>query len=325
MLAEYVAQFSFRARKESSPPQIVMYAKTKDYKFQSNANLLNAYKFQINAANEVLYNIENLPRQSESDYQRYYRTLNSKGKEYLPIIKKYDQDPEIDQLFIGYMATQLASHKLAGDLLELMIQLLKWNFKFQFRYGQTSDLLKVRERETKEKQIEIIRNRFIELTYIQNITERQVFLHRAICALNWVDVQYFLDMPEEDRVKLFTDKEHWKKFVVQVAVIAYEKGITEQQLENQVCHNNAKDIINKIAKIKSAAGYPTITHPQLIKHLAIDSKDIKAVKKHIGWHYKLKNNPVNGDRSFTVKRIDHPFEPCINWGNFEEADDSLPF
>ena len=324
MLAEYVAQFSFRARKESSPPQIVMYAKTKDYKFQSYANLLNAYQFQLNAANEQFDIIEDLPRQPENDYQRYYKLSTPKVKKYLPIIKKDDHDPEIDLLFIGYLATKMASHMLAGDLLELMIQLLKWNFKFQFRYGKTSDLLKVRERETKEKQIEIIRNRFIELTYIQNITERQVFLHRAICALNWVDVRYFMDMPEEDRIKLFTDKERWKTFVVQVAVIANEKCMTEQLLENQICHNNAKDIINKIAKINSATGYPTITHPQLIKHLAIDSKDIKAVKKHIGWHYKLKNNPVNGDRSFTVKRIEHPFEQNIKWEDFEKYDDTLP-
>lgn len=325
MLAEYVAQFSFRARNESSPPKVVMYVKTKDFRFQAKGNLQNAYLSVTEETNSLFDCIGNLPRGDENDYQRYYKQSNGKDKTLLPIIQYYNNDPELDLLLLGNMATDLASLNLGKDLFGLIVQLLKWNFRFQFRQTTKTDVLTIHTRETREKQIDILKCRFEDLTYKQNITEKQVFLFRAICALNWIDEGYFRNMIEDDRAKLFSDKDVWKKFVVQVAVIAKGKGLTEQHLEWQISDLNVSGIINKIAKIKTIDGFPKISHPLLITHLGMDSKEIKSIKKHLAWCYKIKNNSVNGHRSFTLTQIDHPFEQRINWGKFEGYDNNLPF
>ena len=228
-------------------------------------------------------------------------------------------------LLLGNMATYRASLNLGNDLFGLIIQLLKWNFKFEFRYATKSDVLTVHTRETRESQIDILKSRFGDLTYTQNITEKQGFLFRAFCALNWIDAAFFQNMLEDDRVKLFTNKELWKKFVVKIAIIAKGRGLTEHNLERQISDLEVRALIDKIAKTKTIEGFPKISHPLLINHLGIDSREIKSIKKHLAWYYKIKNNSVSGDRSFTLTQIEYPFEQHINWWKFEGYDNSLPF
>jgi hypothetical protein len=317
MLAEYVAQFSFRARNEITPPKIVMYVKSKGFRFQSRGELVNAYNSVEEEAYKAIFSIESFSREIESDYHRYYEQ-RKKEKKYLPVIQYRDGEPELDLLLMGYLATQLTSVNLASDLFGLMTQLLKWNFKFQFRHASMTELLRIHTRETKEKQVAIIKDRFLELVNTHNISQKQEILFRAKCALNWIETNYFFDMDKDERCKLFSDQEFYKRFVVLVGVIAREKNLTEVHLDYQIQKLGLKSIIGNISEIQNIPGFPIIAHPMLIQQLGLEDNSIKAVKKQLSWFWELTNNTVNSVRSFTVSRKGEPFEPYIDWGKFED-------
>jgi hypothetical protein len=240
------------------------------------------------------------------------------------VIQYPDGEPELDLLFLGYQATKSASLNLASDLFGLIIQLLKWNFKFQFRLANMSDILKVHTRETKEKQIDMIENRFQELTCMDNITEKNKILFRAKCALNWIDSSYFLKMDPGERAELFSDRDIFKRFVVQVGVLAGIRSLVEDHLKQQIQELGVGSIIDNILETQNIPGFPIIPHSLLIQQLGIEGNSIKAVKKQLSWFWQLKSNPVNGERSFTVIWQPKPFEPYIDWSKFEN-EDNFPF
>ena len=92
ILAEYIAQFSFRPRNEENPPLMVMYTKPKDYRHQKDAFPVNAYSYLEKKYNKIIENVKQNGIESERfglQLEGYYRRVtqfNTKNKiEFLPI------------------------------------------------------------------------------------------------------------------------------------------------------------------------------------------------------------------------------------------------
>lgn len=339
ILAEYIAQFSFRPRNEDTPPLMVMYTKPKDYRNQKDAFPLNAYRSLEKIHNKTLENINQYGIESEDfclqfeDYYRRVMQVNSDKKsnkksnkkiELLPIKLLNRNGYEIDYLFLGQLATDLANKKLSIDLFALLVQLQKWNFKFAFRKAEASNGLKIHANESRTNQIAIIQNSFQGLIMQDQIEPRQKLLHPAWLISKIINPDYFLNLSNEERVAFFTDDKIFKIAVLKLGVWTKENELFNPHLSFLINKHQLNQLIDMIIAIKRNGIDQEIAHEALMEMLMLPQNKIKETKAKLRLYFDLTNFNNNGVRSVLFKNSDLSILDAILENEFEDNDAS-PF
>ena len=328
ILAEYIAQFSFRPRNEENPPLMVMYTKPKDYRHQKDAFPTNAYRYLEKKYNKILENVkqhgiesEGFGLQLEGCYRRVTQ-LNQKNKiEFLPINLFNRDDYEIDLLFLGQLAAERANKKLSIDLFTLLVQLQKWNFKFTFRKAEASDVLQIHANESRANQIAIIQNSFEGLIMQDKIEQRHKILFPAWLIARIINPIYFLNLENEERVAFFTDDKTFKIAVLKLGVWAKEKKLVNLHLSFLINKHQLNQLIDMVISIKRNGIDQRITHQSLIEMLMLP---IKKTKEYLKLYFDITNFNNNGNRSVLFENSDLSILDAIMENEFEDEDAS-PF
>ena len=331
ILAEYIAQFSFRARNEDNPPLMVMYTNPKNYRNQKDAFPLNAYRSLEKIHIKTLENINQYGIESgeygllPEDYYRRVTQFDTKNKvELLPINLYTKKIYELDLLFLGQLATDVAYKKLSIDLFSLLIQLQKWNFKFTFRKAEASDFLQIHANESRANQISIIQNSFKGLIMQEQIEPRQKLLYPAWLIAKIINPDYFLNLSNEARVEFFTDDKTFKIAVLKLGVWAKENKLVNPHLTFLTAKLNLSNIINMIITIKSHGIDQEIVHEALMEMLMLPQYKIKETKAKLRLYFDILNRNNNGIRSVIMESSDLSILDAILKNEFQHRDAS-PF
>ncbi len=339
ILAEYIAQFSFRPRNEDTPPLMVMYTKPKDYRNQKDAFPLNAYRSLEKIHNKTLENINQYGIESEDfclqfeDYYRRVMQVNSDKKsnkksnkkiELLPIKLLNRNGYEIDYLFLGQLATDLANKKLSIDLFALLVQLQKWNFKFTFRKAEASNGLQIHANESRANQIAIIQNSFEGLIIQDQIEPKQKLLYPAWIISKIINPDYFLNLSNEARVEFFTNDKIFKIAVLKLGVWAKEKNLVNPHLSFLINKHQLNQLIDMIIAIKRNGIDQEIAHEALMEMLMLPQNKIKEAKVKLRLYFDILNRNNNGIRSVIMEHSDLSILDAILENEFEDEDAS-PF
>lgn len=339
ILAEYIAQFSFRPRNEDTPPLMVMYTKPKDYRNQKDAFPLNAYRSLEKIHNKTLENINQYGIESEDfclqfeDYYRRVMQVNSDKKsnkksnkkiELLPIKLLNRNGYEIDYLFLGQLATDLANKKLSIDLFALLVQLQKWNFKFTFRKAEASNGLQIHANESRANQIAIIQNSFEGLIIQDQIEPKQKLLYPAWIISKIINPDYFLNLSNEVRVEFFTNDKIFKIAVLKLGVWAKEKKLVNPHLSFLINKHQLNQLIDMIIAIKRNGIDQEIAHEALMEMLMLPQNKIKETKVKLRLYFDILNRNNNGIRSVIMEHSDLSILDAILENEFEDEDAS-PF
>lgn len=302
ILAEYIAQFSFRARNSENPPSMVMYTKPKDYRTQKYSLPINAYKKVEKEISNVLEEIKNgievtnYVLENEENYRRLCEVDSKNKKKPLSIILHNDGEYEIDELFLGQVALELTNKKLSIDLFSLLTQLLKWNFQFIFRKTEKTDNLKLHKEATLAYQTDIIQNHFEQLINYENVTPKHKKLYPIWLFSKIVDSNYLLNMIDNDRFEMFTDK-MFKYNVLTIGVWARENELFNPNLTFLVSKYKLEKLIDMIVLVKNNFLNQEVSHKKLIELLKIPENQIKDVKSKLKLYFNITNINKNAVRS----------------------------
>ena len=328
ILAEYIAQFSFRPRDENSPPLIVMYTRPKDYRHQKDAFPMNAFKTLEKKYLALLENIkingiesEPIELQSEQNYRRLNLILDKKP-ELLPIILYENIGYELDYLFLGHLATDLANKKSSIDLFSLLIQLQKWNFKFTFRQAESSDVFASLGKKSKAIQINIIENHFEGLMLQDNVQSEQKLLFRAWALCKVINPRYFLNLSNEERVSFFTHDKIFKSAVLKVGIWAKENNLSSPYLSELIKILGLENLIQIVLVVKQKNTNQLISHEQLMGWLGLPPSKIKETKSKLRQYFEITNLNKNGTRSVNISNGELS---VINSVMANEFEDPSPF
>jgi hypothetical protein len=330
ILAEYIAQFSFRPRNEECFPTMVMYTKPKNYKLQKNSLPINAYKYLENKCQSHIENIINNGIESdnyglvhENNYRRVTFINEEKKMELLPIKLFNKKEYEMDLLYLGELAIDLAGKNQSNDLLSLLYQLKKWNFNFKFSTKEKSELLKIHKQESMNKQISIIKNNFQEFINFENIDVKHKMLYKAFMVSKFINHSYLINMNDEDRVHFFND-DKLIKIILKVTVWASERELENLYLNDLVQQFKLEELVNWILLIKKHGIDKEISHNSLMNMLRLDQNLIKNVKAKLKLFFKIKSINKNGIRSVQFEYDDNSILNEIIIGVFENNVDN-PF
>ncbi len=331
IIAEYIAQFSFRPRNDINPPLMVMYSKPKDYRIQEHSLPSKAYQYlkrkYAEIVKSVLQNgIENEPIGliQEDYYRRLSELKRNKKHELLPIILNQNEGYELDKLFLGQLATSLANSKLSTDLFNLLVQLQKWNFKFSFRQTESSEVLKLYTKKSKFKQAEIIAEHFRDLILQDNVSPEQNLLFRAWGLSKVIKPSYFLNLSADERLNFFTDEKLLKSAVLKVAVWAKENKLNNPYLSELVKILGIENLIQMVLIVKSKNTHQLISHELLLDWLGLPSSKIKDTKSKLRLYFEITNINKNGTRSINIYNGDQSIIESIMENEFDDESDS-PF
>jgi effector-binding domain-containing protein len=331
IIAEYIAQFSFRPRYDEKPPMMVMYTKPKDYRIQEHSSPLKAYHYLkkkfIEVLNSISQNgIENEPMGliEEGNYRRLSTLGSGKKPELLPIILYQNIGYELDNLFLGQLATDLANRKSSIDLFSLLVQLQKWNFRFTFRQTESSEVLKLYTKKSKFKQSEIISEYFRDLVLQNNVSTEQYLLFRAWAFSKVINPSYFLSLSKDDRLSFFTDDKLFKSAALKVAVWSIENKLYNPYLSELVKILGLENLIQMVLVIKTKNTDQLISHELLLDWLGFPSSKIKDAKSKLKLYFDLYNVNKNGIRSIRINNADMSILDSIILDEFEQETNS-PF
>ena len=331
IIAEYIAQFSFRPRDENNPPLMVMYTKPKDYRLQEHAFPMKAYNFlkgkHTKTLKTILQNgIENEPIGLiiEDNYRRLIKLEANKKPHLLPIILYQNIGYEIDNLFLGQLATDLANRKLSIDLFSLLVQLQKWNFKFSFRQTESSDVLKIYKKKSKAKQEEIIKDHYKDLVLQDKVSTEQNFLFRAWALSKVIKPSYFLNQSADDRLNFFTDDNLLKSAVLKVGIWAKENNLSSPYLSELIKILGLENLIQIVLVVKQKNTNQLISHEQLMGWLGLPPSKIKETKSKLRMYFEITNLNKNGTRSINISNGDLSVINSVMANEFEDETNS-PF
>ena len=331
ILAEYIAQFSFRPRDEENPPLMVMYTKPKDYKHQKDAFPTNSYRYLEKKYNKILENVKQHGIESEGfglQLEGYYRRVtqfNTKNKiEFLPINLFNRDNYDIDLLFLGQLATERANKKLSIDLFTLLVQLQKWNFKFTFRQAEATNLLTIHCVDSRFKQAEIILNNFEGLIMQDKIEQTQKVLYPAWLLSKIINPNYFLNLGSQERLEFFTDDKTFKIAVLKLGVWAKENRLVNPHLSFLISKHQLNQLIDMVISIKHNGIEQEIAHETLMGMLMLPQNKIKETKAKLRLYFDILNRNNNGIRSVIMEHSDLSILDAILENEFEDEDAS-PF
>lgn len=329
IIAEYIAQFSFRPRNDIKPPLMVMYTKPKDYRIQEHSFPSKAYDFLKRQYTETLqsvlqHGIENEPIGliQEGYYRRLSKLERNKKHELLPIVLNQNGGYELDNLFLGQLATSLANSKLSIDLFNLLVQLQKWNFKFSFRQTESSEVLKLYTKKSKFKQSEIIVEHFRDLVLQDNVSTEQNLLFRAWALSKVIKPSYFLNLSADDRLNFFTDDKLLKSAVLKVAIWAKENELNNPYLGELIKILGLENLIQMVLIVKSKNAHQLISHELLLDWLGLPSIKIKDTKSKLRLYFEITNINKNGARSINIRNGDLAIIESIMENEFESEANS---
>mgnify|MGYP005989357137 CR=1 FL=1 len=329
ILAEYVAQFSFRARSENNNLLMTMYVKPKDFKIQKDSFPASAYQTLERKYSRILENLVNVgiestcfDLQSKNNQRRITQTKSeTKPKpnlEFLPINLRYDGVYELDLLLLGQKATSFANNKLSIDIFSLLVQLHKWNFSYSFRTASSSKVLKIHAKETKARQVQIIKNNFKDLVNKDDIKESQKLLYSAWSLSKIIEPKYFLDLIDDDRVTFFCDKDQFKGTILKLGVWAIENELFHPILNDFIKMFKLDELINWVLIIKRNGTSQEIRHNLLMDMLKLPPEKIKQTKSKLKLYFTINNKNGNGVRSVLLKVNDLSIINSIKREDFEE-------
>lgn len=331
IIAEYIAQFSFRPRNDENPHLMVMYTKPKDYRIQEHSSPLKAYHYlkrkYTGILNSILQNgIENEPiGLIEEGYYRRLSNLESEKKlELLPIILNQNIGYELDNLFLGQLATDLANRKSSIDLFSLLVQLQKWNFKFTFRQSESNQVLKLHTKKSKVKQSEIIRDQFHALVLQNKVSSEQNILFRAWALSKVIEPSYFLNLSENDRLNFFIDDKILKSAILKVGVWQKENKLSNPYLNELIKILGLENLIQMVLIVKQKNTNQLISHELLLDWLGLASSKIKDTKFKLRMYFEISNVNKNGTRSINIGNGDLSIMESIMENEFEDETNS-PF
>lgn len=331
IIAEYIAQFSFRPRDEENPPLMVMYTKPKDYRIQEHAYPLKAYNFlklkYASILNDISQNgIENEPigMIGEDYYKRLIEIKKAKKSELLPIILYQNIGYEIDNLFLGQLAIDLANRKLCIDLFSLLIQLQKWNFKFSFRQTESSEVLKLHTKKSKAKQSEVIAEHFKDLVLHDEVPKEQNLLFRAWAFSKIITPSYFLNLSVEDRLNFFTDDKIFRGAVLKVGVWARQNKLTNPYLNELIKRLGLEQLIQLVLIVDTKNTGELISHEVLMDWLGLPQNKIKVIKSKLRLYFEISNVNKNSIRAINIRIGDLSIIDSVMANEFEDETNS-PF
>lgn len=331
IIAEYIAQFSFRPRDENNPPKMVMYTKPKDYRIQESSFPLKAYdylkrKYNVTLENILQNGIENEPIGliEEGYYRRLIDIEKTKSQELLPIIHFQNIGYEIDKLFLGQLAIDLANKKSSIDLFSLLIQLLKWNFNFSFRQCESTEVLKLQTKKSKAKQFEVITYHFKELVLYNEVRPEQNWLFRAWAFSKVITPSYFLNLSAENRLNFFADDKLFKGAVLKVAVWARQNELNNPYLNELINRLRLEQLIQFVLIVSAKNTGELVSHEVLMGWLDLPQNKIKETKSKLKLYFEISNVNKNSTRAINIRNGDLSIIDSIMVNEFEE-DTSSPF
>ncbi len=331
IIAEYIAQFSFRPRDEDNPPKMVMYTKPKDYRIQESSFPLKAYdylkrKYNLTLENILQNGIENEPIGliEEGYYRRLIDIEKTKSQEPLPIIHFQNIGYEIDKLFLGQLAIDLANKKSSIDLFSLLIQLLKWNFNFSFRQCESTEVLKLHTKKSKVKQSEVISYHFKELVLYDQVKPEQKWLFRAWAFSKVINPSYFLNLSAENRLNFFADDKIFKSAVLKVAVWARQNELNSPYLNELIKHLGLEHLIQFVLIVSAENTGELISHELLMEWLGLPQIKIKDTKSKLKLYFEISNVNKNSTRAINIRNGDLSIIDSIMVNEFEDVTNS-PF
>jgi hypothetical protein len=322
MLPEHIAQFIFRVRSADNPPKLIYYFKKENYRLQEKSDYQVAYDSLLTLSENVDYGSLVYTTVKENNFQT---CKDSQGK-YYPMLLYAQGQPTIDNLLLANQTLDDVHRALRNDLFGLLCHLRKWNFKFVFTSSSSHDILTAYRRQNKHEQEEMIKNDFEGLInlHINAIPARNTMLKRAIACLQWVDPAYFIQMPGEQRLKLFSTSKSFKLFVEQIAAEAILNKLESDSLNDYIRSLGLGKNLILLKQTLSAPGYPSkIYHYGLEMICNLKIRAIKAILKD---YLEIGGSTVDQEsqRFFAVERKAHPFNDYILWKNFQVKEDN-PF